>query len=76
MKASATAAGPGHRRRRVDLVGILEAAYRVEQPEEPWLAGVLDAARPGLDDGLGVTAYTYEASNPEDLEVPLRRRSQ
>jgi len=49
------------RSKRVDLVGILEAAYSVEQPEEPWLAGILDAARPGLDDGLGVTAYTYEA---------------
>jgi DNA-binding CsgD family transcriptional regulator len=55
------------RSKRVDLVGILEAAYRVEQAEEPWLAGVLDAARSGLDDGLGVTAYTYDASNVDNL---------
>jgi DNA-binding CsgD family transcriptional regulator len=53
----------------VALVEILEAAYRVEQPEEAWLAGVLDAARPGLDDGLGVMAYTYDASNPKDFKL-------
>jgi DNA-binding CsgD family transcriptional regulator len=53
----------------VDLVEILEAAYRVEQPEEAWLAGVLDAARPGLDDGLGVMAYTYDASDPKMFAV-------
>lgn len=55
---------PSPRRRRVDLVGILEAAYRVEQPEEPWIAGVLDAARSGLDDGFGAYAFTYDATNP------------
>jgi DNA-binding CsgD family transcriptional regulator len=55
------------RSKRVDLVGILEAAYRVEQSEEPWLAGVLDAATPALEDGLGVSAWTYDASDPENL---------
>jgi DNA-binding CsgD family transcriptional regulator len=53
----------------VNLVEILEAAYRVEQPEEAWLRGVLDAARAGLDDGLGVMAYTYDASNPKMFAV-------
>jgi DNA-binding CsgD family transcriptional regulator len=53
----------------VDLVEILEAAYRVEQPEDAWLSGVLDAARPGLDDGLGVMAYTYDASNPKSFQL-------
>jgi DNA-binding CsgD family transcriptional regulator len=48
--------------KRVDLVGILEAAYRVEQPEEPWLAGVLEAAAPGFDNGLGAYAFSYDAS--------------
>jgi DNA-binding CsgD family transcriptional regulator len=55
----------------VDLVEILEAAYCVEQPEEAWLGGVLDAARPGLDDGLGVMAYTYDASNPTNMQLRL-----
>jgi DNA-binding CsgD family transcriptional regulator len=53
----------------VDVVEILEAAYRVEQPEDAWLGGVLDAARPGLDVGLGAMAYTYDASNPTHMQL-------
>ncbi len=55
--------------RAVGLVEILEAAYRVEQSEQAWLGGVLDAARRGLDDGLGVMAYTYDASSPDHFTL-------
>jgi DNA-binding CsgD family transcriptional regulator len=53
----------------VDLVGILEAAYRVEQDETSWLRGVVEAARPGLDKGLGVTALLYDASDVSRFRV-------
>ena len=55
--------------RAVDLVGILEAAYRVEQPEGSWLDGIVDAAQVSLDDGLGVMAYTYDASAPKNFQL-------
>ncbi len=54
---------------RADLVGILEASYRVEQPEPAWLDGVLDALGPGLDRGLGVTAFFYDASDVTRLRI-------
>jgi len=57
----------GPHRKRVDLVGILEAAYRVEQAEEPWLGGVLDAALHGLDAGLGALAFSYDATTPTEF---------
>jgi DNA-binding CsgD family transcriptional regulator len=47
---------------RPDLVGILEACYRIEQAEEPWLRGCLDAAAPLLDQGIGLLCYTYEST--------------
>ena len=57
------------RRERVDLVGILEAAYRVEQPEEAWLQGCLDAAKPLLDQGIGLLCYTYNSTAAGSLSA-------
>lgn len=47
-----------------DLISVVEAAYAIDQPEEGWLRGMLSAARGTMDDGLGVMAFTYDASNP------------
>ncbi|HSO32434.1 MAG TPA: helix-turn-helix transcriptional regulator [Labilithrix sp.] len=52
-----------------DPLSILEAAYRVEQPEDPWLRGVLDAARPSLDRGRGVIGYFVDVSTAGDFRA-------
>ncbi len=55
---------------RFDPIGVVEAAYRVDGTDEGWLGGVLEAARPGLDTGLGAVAWmlsftgTFSASEP------------
>jgi DNA-binding CsgD family transcriptional regulator len=54
---------------QTDLIGFVEAAYRLEPGTSDWLAGVLSAARPVLDGGLGVAAYSYDASNPAALRI-------
>lgn len=41
-----------------DLLKIVEAAY-ADVDEEAWLRGLANAARPMLDAGLGVCAYTF-----------------
>ncbi len=46
---------------RKDLLGILEAAYRLDGDEGTWLARVVDrAARAGLDRGLGACGMFYD----------------
>ena len=45
-----------------DVVDIVAAAYRVEQPPSEWLRGVLESARPLLDRGSGVTGYFVDCS--------------
>jgi DNA-binding CsgD family transcriptional regulator len=43
---------------KTDIVGVIEAAYQVEQgSDRSWLAELLARARPSLDRGLGVAAY-------------------
>ncbi|MEZ4393868.1 MAG: LuxR C-terminal-related transcriptional regulator [Polyangiales bacterium] len=44
------------------VLEIVEAAYRVEQPEDSWLRGVLRAARPYLDRGGGVEGYFVDCA--------------
>jgi DNA-binding CsgD family transcriptional regulator len=44
-------------RRRVPVLAILEASYRVEQSRSEWLGGVIAATTPVLDDGLGVCGF-------------------
>lgn len=43
-----------------DLLEVVEAAYAVDGDDETWLGGLVDAARPALDDGLGLFAYVVE----------------
>lgn len=47
---------------RHDGVGIVEAAYRDAETDQGWLAGIVEAAEPAASEGLGVLAYTYNAS--------------
>ena len=52
-----------------DLLGILEAGYAVDTAEEPWLRGLLAAAQPSLDEGLGAFAFSYNAFHPQSFEL-------
>jgi len=52
---------------KADLVNIVEAAYQIEQSEEPWLRGVLGAARTIVDADFEAISCTYDASNPAAL---------
>jgi DNA-binding CsgD family transcriptional regulator len=52
-----------------DVVGIIEAAYRVEVPAETWLGHTLEVLRPALDQGMGCSAFLYDASDPTKLRV-------
>ena len=54
---------------KVDVLSVIEAAYRVELPEEDWVAGIMKSARPFIDVGLGVYAYVFDASDPAKLGV-------
>ena len=47
---------------KVDIVGVIEASYRVDQGEAPWLDSILEAGRPGLDRGLGLLGAGYDLS--------------
>jgi DNA-binding CsgD family transcriptional regulator len=47
-----------------DWLGVLEAAYRIELPEDAWLDGILVAARPILEHKAGIAALLYDASAP------------
>ena len=55
-----------------DWVGIIEAAYRPAPDERAWAEGLVAAAQPALDDGLGVAAYTYDL-DPGGAHPPVMR---
>jgi DNA-binding CsgD family transcriptional regulator len=54
---------------KTDILSVVEAAYRVEQSESAWVAGMMEAAKPLIDVGLGVYAYLYDASDAAKLDV-------
>jgi DNA-binding CsgD family transcriptional regulator len=41
-----------------DLIATIEACYRVEQPNDAWLRGVIESLS-WLDQGLGIFGFTY-----------------
>jgi DNA-binding CsgD family transcriptional regulator len=47
-----------------DLIRIVEAIYRIGAAPSDWLSGILRAAQPLMDEGLGLCAGTYDASGP------------
>jgi DNA-binding CsgD family transcriptional regulator len=42
-----------------DLLGVVEAAYRVDADDDEWLAGVAEACLPVLDDGFGLCVFAF-----------------
>src|SRR5690242_3839404 len=65
---------------RHGLHDLLGAIYAIDGTEEVWLAGVLEAARPLIDDGLGCGLWTFHANanavviglTVENSPLPLR----
>ncbi len=53
----------------MDIVGAVEAAYRMDGGWQDWLDGVLAAASPSLPPGKGRVAYLYDASDPGRMRV-------
>jgi DNA-binding CsgD family transcriptional regulator len=56
---------------RGDLLAIVEAAYRVDAPDDVWLKDLAEAARPYLDHGFGVAAFEFvrpEGGLPDILQ--------
>jgi len=54
-----------------DLLRVVDAAYAAAPNEEAWLTGVLQAAAPALDWGLGVCASTFSLREPALREKPI-----
>lgn len=44
-----------------DLVSIVEAAYRFDEPDDAWLRRVVEAVAPFVDQGLGVWSFAFDA---------------
>jgi DNA-binding CsgD family transcriptional regulator len=70
----------------IDWIRIVETAYDVVDDDEHWLGSIATAVRSGLDCGLGVVAYFYDASatrlklfgyvraGASELEIEIARR--
>jgi len=54
---------------RVDLVGLLEALYCIEQSREEWAVAVMNTLRVGLGPTAGIGALFYDVSDPVDLRI-------
>ena len=52
-----------------DFVSVLEAAYRLEVPDDDWLSGLLDATAPALDCGMGQAAYLFAGAPRTQVRV-------
>ncbi|HWO10815.1 MAG TPA: helix-turn-helix transcriptional regulator [Polyangiaceae bacterium] len=53
----------------VDVLAIVEAAYRLEGTDGQWLAGIAEVCRAALDDGFGVCVFQFEHRMGEPPEV-------
>ena len=58
--------------RNIELVEIIEAIYREEKNDRAWIDGILEAARPVVDEGLGVVGFPF-AAGPNGFDVPFQR---
>ncbi len=54
---------------KADLVAVVEAAYRLDDDGDAWLADIVGTARPVLDRGHGVYAFEFDASEPSKLGI-------
>jgi DNA-binding NarL/FixJ family response regulator len=54
---------------RTDLVGVIEAAYRLDLPDDEWLGNLVVAAGPHFDRGKGVYGFCFDASKAEEFRL-------
>lgn len=47
--------------RGTQVLDVLDAAYAVDRSDDAWLSGVIEAARPMLDDGVGMMGWVFRA---------------
>jgi len=55
----------------VDLVSIVEAAYRLHLDDDGWLRGIVRAARPALGTGEGALGFLVDANSGRDGLVQI-----
>lgn len=53
------------------ILDVIDACYRVDLAEDPWLHGIAVAAAPLFDDGLGVAVSLYDARSSETLTTNI-----
>jgi len=51
------------------LLASIDAIYREGGTDREWLSEIVSALEPVVDAGLGVTAYTHDASDPRRLQI-------
>ena len=56
-------------KRSDDLIGVVEAAYRVGLDQKQWLGAVAAATHRCIDDGFGTIAYLVDVSDPAQLKM-------
>lgn len=54
---------------KLDPLQVVEAAYRLEAPDDVWLRGVAEAVRPHLDHGFGLAAFQFVRQPDEPPEM-------
>jgi DNA-binding NarL/FixJ family response regulator len=52
----------------LDLVPVVEAAYRLGESDDKWLTDLLVEIAPMLDGGWGVGAFFFDMSDPENFK--------
>jgi len=60
---------PRTRTSKADYLSLVEAGYSSAGSTDDWVQGLAEAARPILDQGLGVIAYAYDAHAPAPERV-------
>jgi DNA-binding NarL/FixJ family response regulator len=54
---------------KIDLVGIIEAAYRLDLDDRTWLDELVRAVGPHFDRGKGVYGFCFDASEAERFRI-------
>jgi DNA-binding CsgD family transcriptional regulator len=54
---------------RTDLIGIIEASYRLDLPDDEWLSALVQAAGPHFDHGKGVYGFCFDASKADRFRL-------
>jgi DNA-binding CsgD family transcriptional regulator len=52
-----------------NIVELIEACYRLEVSDDEWLRGIVDAATPVIDRGMGAAAYVFDARDAGAFEM-------